>query len=210
MPATLRSWLLCVAAAVTLFDVIALGFHLLAGGCDTVAATAVFRPLATVVLYAMRGQAAAFAVLVAHQACPIRSVRTHTHTPVAPRACPIRTRIRVAPRAAASAVRGCSLRRTRMQVRADVDQLRRLLLAASLVAVALPATAELAEVLRFGAISPLYLHYIPAISPLHLRCTCRCSASAWRRARAAAARRRRWRRPRFADRARKRTRSSQP
>ena len=197
MPATLRSWLLCVAAAVTLFDVIALGFHLLAEGCDTVAATAVFRPLATVVLYAMRGQAAAFAVLVAHQACPIRSVRTHTHTPVAPRA-------------AASAVRGCSLRRTRMQVRADVDQLRRLLLAASLVAVALPATAELAEVLRFGAISPLYLHYIPAISPLHLRCTCRCSASAWRRARAAAARRRRWRRPRFADRARKRTRSSQP
>ena len=63
----------------------------------------------------MRGQAAAFAVLVAHQACPIRSVR------------------------------------------ADVDQLRRLLLAASLVAVALPATAELAEVLRLGAISPLYL-----------------------------------------------------
>ena len=115
MPATLRSWLLCVAAAVTLFDVIALGFHLLAGGCDTVAATAVFRPLATVVLYAMRGQAAAFAVLVAHQACPIRSVR------------------------------------------ADVDQLRRLLLAASLVAVALPATAELAEVLRLGAISPLDL-----------------------------------------------------
>ena len=115
LPATLRSWLLCVAAAVTLFDVIALSFHLLEGGCDTVAATAVFRPLATVVLYAMRGQAAAFAVLVAHQACPIRSVR------------------------------------------ADVDQLRRLLLAASLVAVALPATAELAEVLRLGAISPLYL-----------------------------------------------------
>ena len=29
------------------------------------------------VLYAMRGQATAFAVLVAHQACPVRSVRTH-------------------------------------------------------------------------------------------------------------------------------------
>ena len=79
------------------------------------------------VLYAMRGQAAAFAMLVAHQACPIRSVR------------------------------------------ADVDQLRRLLLAASLVAVALPATAELAEVLRFGAISPLHLPYISPISPLHLQ-----------------------------------------
>ena len=126
LPTTLRSWLLCVAAAVTLFDVIALGFNLVAGGCDAVLSTAVLRPLATVVrpamryspwapptlththkptpctpcrcppppsstppstpsplhllqvLYAMRGQACAFAVLVAHQACPVRSVRTHT------------------------------------------------------------------------------------------------------------------------------------
>ena len=39
----------------------------------------------------------------------------------------------------------------RLQVRADVDQLRRLLLMASLVAVAVPAVGELAEVLRFGA-----------------------------------------------------------
>ena len=49
LPATLRSWLLCVAAAVTLFDVIALGFNLVAGGCDAVLSTAVLRPLATVV-----------------------------------------------------------------------------------------------------------------------------------------------------------------
>ena len=78
LPTTLRSWLLCVAAAVTLFDVIALGFNLVAGGCDATLSTAVLRPLATVVLYAMRGQATAFAVLVAHQACPVRSVRTRT------------------------------------------------------------------------------------------------------------------------------------
>ena len=54
LPTTLRSWLLCVAAAVTLFDVIALGFNLVAGGCDAVLSTAVLRPLATVVRPAMR------------------------------------------------------------------------------------------------------------------------------------------------------------
>jgi hypothetical protein len=53
--------------------------------------------------------------------------------------------------AASHAAHGCSLPCMRLQVRADVDQLRRLLLTASLVAVAVPAIGELAEVLRFGA-----------------------------------------------------------
>ena len=53
----------------------------------------------------------------------------------------------------------------RLQVRADVDQLRRLLLMASLVAVAVPAVGELAEVLRFGAAAAAPLAAAPFCGP---------------------------------------------
>ena len=191
LPTTLRSWLLCVAAAVTLFDVIALGFNLVAGGCDAVLSTAVLRPLATVVRPAMRYSPwapptlththkptpctpcrcppppsstppstpltpapAAGAVRHARPGLRLRRARRAPGLPRALGAHPHLTHLGLQPRphtVAASYACGCSLPYMRLQVRADVDQLRRLLLAASLVAVAVPAVGELAEVLRFGA-----------------------------------------------------------